>query len=152
MKGAPLYGSARKTNFPHYPQSYPQKQGLKPRFYRASGNRMWITWTEFQLIHSVLHIVSAFVHNFSRAFSTKNVKIICKKYYENEINTFLTVWKYKPDSTSARLGEEWAVPVRYNTGTKNRFLFPRKTGADSRFFVPFRGWKPWDDKREDFML
>ena len=67
-----------KMNFPHYPQSYPQKSSAQPPIFMVFGGQMWITAAKFQLIHSVLPPMIRFVHNLSRALSTKNVKFSCQ--------------------------------------------------------------------------
>ena len=63
-----------KMDFPHYPQSYPQIMCLQPQISMVSDDPMWIASITFELIQRILLRTSAFVHKFSRALSTENVK------------------------------------------------------------------------------
>ena len=43
---------AKKTIFPHYPQSYPQKKPFKPAFCLSFAAALWITFPDFAVVHS----------------------------------------------------------------------------------------------------
>jgi len=101
----------KKSGFPHYPQSYPQKKGKKAPFSGDFPFRLWITFSIFQLIHIFLRGKKRFCpHPFPSFFRSK---------YENNINYLLRICNnFVLDSMKIHT----IVPFRPLLGRKGAFF------------------------------
>ncbi len=91
MNGNVFIRCEQKMDFPHYPQSYPQKRERKALFFMVFPVTLWITFAKDQLIHRILNKTLQIFHSFSRALSTKNMKIWRHLLHKIVINQYFTV-------------------------------------------------------------
>ena len=68
MQARYLCGNCLFLNFPHYPQSYPQKRGSKCLLFRHFCFSLWITFQKSEVIHSIFAKSACFLSTAESRF------------------------------------------------------------------------------------